>query len=105
MPVLRRGDPEAAAAHIRKALKPGGVWMVVEPMAADTLDENINPVGRLYYAASTMICVPTSLAQETGLALGAQAGERRLTEVIRSGGFSKVRRAAQTPLNMVLEAS
>tara|TARA_R110002020_G_scaffold161853_4_gene347239 strand:- start:1615 stop:2664 length:1050 start_codon:yes stop_codon:yes gene_type:complete len=99
------GDPEAAAAHIRKALKPGGIWMVVEPMAADTLDENINPVGRLYYAASTMICVPTSLAQETGLALGAQAGERRLTEVIRSGGFSKVRRAAQTPLNMVLEAS
>ncbi|ANP91780.1 class I SAM-dependent methyltransferase [Rhizobium leguminosarum] len=99
------GDPKAAAAHIRKALKEGGVWMVVEPMAGDTLEENINPVGRLYYSASTMICVPTSLAQETGLALGAQAGERRLAEVIRSGGFTHIRRAAQTPLNMILEAS
>lgn len=99
------GDPEAAAVHIRKALKEGGTWMVVEPAAGDTLEENLNPVGRLYYSASTMICVPTSLAQETGLALGAQAGERRLTEVIRSGGFTHVRRAAQTPLNMVLEAT
>jgi SAM-dependent methyltransferase len=99
------GDPKTAAAHIRKALKDGGTWMVVEPMAEDTLEGNINPVGRLYYSASTMICVPTSLAQETGLALGAQAGEKRLTEVIRSGGFTRVRRAAQTPLNMVLEAT
>ncbi|NKM42712.1 methyltransferase domain-containing protein [Rhizobium laguerreae] len=99
------GDPEAAASHIKKALKEGGTWMVVEPLAGDTLEENINPVGRLYYSASTMICVPTSLAQETGLALGAQAGEKRLTEVIRSGGFTHVRRAAQTPLNMVLEAT
>ncbi len=99
------GDPEAAAAHIRKALKDTGTWMVVEPMAGDTLEDNINPVGRLYYSASTMICVPTSLAQETGLALGAQAGEKRLAKVIRSGGFAHVRRAAQTPLNMVLEAT
>jgi 2-polyprenyl-3-methyl-5-hydroxy-6-metoxy-1,4-benzoquinol methylase len=99
------GGPKTAAVHIRKSLKEGGTWMVVEPMAGDTLEENINPVGRLYYSASTMICVPTSLAQETGLALGAQAGENRLTEVIRSGGFSRVRRAAQTPLNMVLEAT
>ncbi|MEI5677820.1 MULTISPECIES: class I SAM-dependent methyltransferase [unclassified Mesorhizobium] len=99
------GDPKTAAAHIRKALKQGGTWMVVEPMAGDTLEDNINPVGRLYYSASTMICVPTSLAQETGLALGAQAGEKRLAEVIRSGGFTHVRRAAQTPLNMVLEAT
>jgi len=99
------GDPKAAAAHIRKALKEGGTWMVVEPMAGDTLEDNLNPVGRLYYSASTMICVPTSLAQETGIALGAQAGEKRLTEVIRSGGFTHVRRAAQTPLNMVLEAT
>ena len=99
------GDPKTAAVHIRNSLKDGGTWMVVEPMAGDTLEENINPVGRLYYSASTMICVPTSLAQETGLALGAQAGENRLTEVIRSGGFSHVRRAAQTPLNMVLEAT
>jgi hypothetical protein len=99
------GDPKAAASHIRKALKDGGTWMVVEPIAGDTLEENINPVGRLYYSASTMICVPTSLAQETGLALGAQAGERRLTEVIRSGGFTHIRRAAQSSLNMVLEAT
>lgn len=99
------GDPKGAAAHVRKALKDGGTWMVVEPMAGDAMDDNMNPVGRLYYSASTMICVPTSLAQETGLALGAQAGEKRLTEVIRSGGFRNVRRAAQTPLNMVLEAT
>ncbi len=99
------GDPETAAAHIRRALKNGGTWMVVEPMAGDTLEDNINPVGRLYYSASTMICVPTSLAQESGLALGAQAGEKRLAEVIRSGGFTQVRRAAQSPLNMVLEAT
>jgi 2-polyprenyl-3-methyl-5-hydroxy-6-metoxy-1,4-benzoquinol methylase len=99
------GDPQAAAAHIRKALKKDGTWMVVEPIAGDTLDDNLNPVGRLYYSASTMICVPTSLAQETGLALGAQAGEMRLSEVIRSGGFAQVRRATQTPLNMVLQAT
>ncbi len=99
------GDPVAAATHIRKALKPGGTWMVVEPNAGDRLEDNINPVGRLYYSASTMICVPTSLAQETGIALGAQAGEARIAEVIRSGGFTKIRRAAETPLNMVLEAT
>jgi 2-polyprenyl-3-methyl-5-hydroxy-6-metoxy-1,4-benzoquinol methylase len=98
------GDPKAVAAHIRTTLKDGGTWMIVEPMAGDTLEENLNPVGRLYYSASTMICVPTSLAQETGLALGAQAGEKKLAEVIRAGGFRHVRRAAETPLNMVLEA-
>ncbi len=98
------GDPVAAAAHIRAALRPDGLWMVVEPAAGDTLEANLNPIGRLYYSASTMICVPTSLAQETGAALGAQAGERRLVETIRAGGFARVRRAAETPLNMVLEA-
>jgi SAM-dependent methyltransferase len=98
------GDPVAAATHIRKALKPDGVWMVVEPAAGDALEDNLNPIGRLYYSASTMICVPTSLAQETGTALGAQAGERRLAEAIRGGGFGHVRRVATTPLNMVLEA-
>lgn len=98
------GDPVAAATHIRKALRPGGIWMVVEPNAGDRLEDNLNPVGRLYYSASTMICVPTSLAQETGMALGAQAGEARISEVIRSGGFTRVRRATETPLNMVLEA-
>lgn len=99
------GDPEGAAKHIRKTLKADGAWMVVEPMAGDTLEDNLNPIGRLYYSASTMICVPTSLAQDVGLALGAQAGEKRLTEVIRAGGFRNVRRAAQTPFNMVLEAT
>jgi SAM-dependent methyltransferase len=98
------GDPAAAAAHIRKALRPGGTWMVVEPAAGDALEENLNPIGRLYYSASTMICVPTSLAQETGLALGAQAGEKRIADVILSGGFDRVKRVAATPLNMVLEA-
>ncbi len=98
------GDPAAAAAHIRKALKPGGSWMVVEPAAGDRLEDNLNPVGRIYYSASTMICVPTSLAQETGLALGAQAGEKRIADVIRSGGFNTVTCVATTPLNMVLEA-
>lgn len=98
------GDPVGAAAHVFEQLKPDGTWMVVEPMAADELSANFNPVGRLFYAASTSICVPTALAQNTGFALGAQAGERKLTEVIRDGGFSTVRRAAETPFNIVLEA-
>jgi len=78
--------------------------MIVEPMAGDRLEDNLNPVGRLYYAASTMICVPTSLAQEVGAALGAQAGEAKLRDVIMRGGFRSLRRAAETPFNMVLEA-
>ena len=98
------GDPKGAAAHIRQSLKPDGTWMIVEPMAGDALEQNLNPVGRLFYAASTMICVPTSLSQEVGTALGAQAGEARLREVITSGGFKTVRRATETPFNMILEA-
>jgi hypothetical protein len=99
------GDPRGAAAHIRGLLKPDGTWMVVEPIAAGSPGENIqNPVSRLYYNASTMICVPTSLAQEVGEALGAQAGEARLTEVLTGAGFGRVRRAAEGPFNMVLEA-
>jgi ubiquinone/menaquinone biosynthesis C-methylase UbiE len=98
------GDPAGAAAHVRSLLKPDGTWMVVEPMAGDRLEDNINPVGRLYYAASTMICVPTSLSQEVGTALGAQAGEARLSELIGGAGFRRVRRAAETPFNMILEA-
>ena len=98
------GDPAGGAAHVRQALKPDGTWMVVEPMADDRLEENLNPVGRLSTAASTMICVPTSLAQEVGAALGAQAGEARLREVITGGGFRQLRRATETPFNMVLEA-
>jgi len=98
------GDPAGAAAHVRQALKPDGSWMIVEPQAHDRLEDNLNPVGRLYYSASTMICVPTSLAQEVGAALGAQAGEAKLREVISKGGFTRVRRATETPFNMILEA-
>ena len=98
------GDPAGAAAHVRTMLKPDGTWMVIEPMAGDRLEDNINPVGRLYYAGSTLICVPTSLSQEVGAALGAQAGEAKLREVIGSAGFSSVRRATETPFNMILEA-
>ena len=99
------GDPAGCAAHMRQILAPGGSWMVVEPIAGDSAEANFNPVGRLYYNASTMICVPTSLDQEVGAALGAQAGEARLSEVIRSGGFGSVRRATEGPFNMVLEAN
>ena len=99
------GDPAGAAAHVKKALKPDGTWMIVEPMAKDRVEDNLNPVGRLYYAASTMICVPTSLSQEVGAALGAQAGETRLRDVVTNGGgFSRFRRATETPFNMILEA-
>ncbi len=98
------GDPAGAVAHVRKTLKPDGTLMLVEPMAGDDLSENLNPVGRVYYAGSTHICVPTSLNQEVGAALGAQAGEKRLGEVIMQGGFSRFRRATETPFNMVLEA-
>jgi SAM-dependent methyltransferase len=98
------GDPVGAAAHVRQSLKPDGTWMIVEPAAGDRLEDNLNPIGRLFYAGSTMICVPTSLAQEVGLALGAQAGEARLREVITAGGFRQVRRATETPFNMILEA-
>jgi hypothetical protein len=98
------GDPTGAAAHVRQSLKPDGSWMIVEPMAGDTLESNMNPIGRIYYAASTLVCVPTSLSQEVGAALGAQAGEARLRDVIMAGGFGSVRRATETPFNMILEA-
>lgn len=98
------GDPVGAAKHVRRSLKPDGSWMIVEPFAHDRLEDNLNPVGRLYYAASTLVCVPTSLDQEVGAALGAQAGERRLREVAEAGGFGRFRRAAETPFNLILEA-
>lgn len=98
------GDPVGAARRVRDMLKPDGTFMLVEPMAGDSLAENLNPVGRMYYSASTMICTPGSKAQEVGLALGAQAGEARLGEVLREAGFSTVRRAAETPFNLVIEA-
>ena len=97
------GDPVGALARCRKALKPGGKVMLVEPYAGDRLEENMNPIGRMYYAASTMACTPNALSQEVGLALGAQAGEERLRKVARDAGFSNLRRAAQTPVNLILE--
>jgi len=97
------GDPVGAATHVREALAPDGTWMIVEPYANDRLRDNLNPVGRVYYAASTMICTPCSLSQEVGLGLGAQAGEARLRQVVTDGGFSRCRRAAETPFNIVLD--
>jgi SAM-dependent methyltransferase len=98
------GDPVGAVSHVRNALKADGTLMIVEPMAGDKLADNLHPVGRIFYAASTNACVPASLGQEVGAALGAQAGQAKLTEVLNQGGFGRVRRAAETPFNMVLEA-
>ena len=98
------GDPVGAAKHVKSQLKPGGTWMVVEPMAGDKLEDNFHPLGQLFYGASTLVCTPASMAQEVGLALGAQAGQARLTQVLSEGGFTKVRRAAETTSNIVLEA-
>jgi SAM-dependent methyltransferase len=98
------GDPAGAAAHIHSTLAGDGTWMIVEPFAGDSVADNLNPVGRIFYGASTVICTPASLDQEVGLALGAQAGQARLTEVIEEGGFSTVRRATETPFNLILEA-
>ena len=99
------GDPRGCAEHMRTLLKNDGAWMIVEPIAGNSPAENVgNPVSRLYYNASTMICVPTSLAQEVGEALGAQAGEKKLIEVLLGAGFRNVRRATEGPFNMVLEA-
>jgi len=98
------GDPAGAAAHVRETLAPSGTWMIVEPYAGDRLEENLNPVGRVFYCASTMICTPASRSQEVGLALGAQAGEARIRDVVTGAGFTHFRRAAQTPFNLVFEA-
>ncbi|RZU02115.1 class I SAM-dependent methyltransferase [Rivibacter subsaxonicus] len=98
------GDPVGAAAHVSKALASNGTWMIVEPFANDRLEDNLNPVGRVYYSASSFICTPASRSQEVGLCLGAQAGEARLREVVTQGGFKRFRRAAETPFNIVLEA-
>ena len=97
------GDPIGAAKHVRSTLKPDGTWMIVEPFANDLTHENHNAVGRIYYSASTMICTPASLAQEVGAALGAQAGEKRIRKVAEEAGFTRFRRAAETPFNLVFE--
>ena len=98
------GDPEGASRHVLQSLGRDGVWMIVEPFANDRLEDNLNPIGRVFYSASTTLCTPASLSQEVGLALGAQAGEARLTGVLKAAGFKRVRKAAQTPFNIVLEA-
>jgi ubiquinone/menaquinone biosynthesis C-methylase UbiE len=98
------GDPAGAAKHVRQSLKSDGTWMIVEPYANEKLEENLNPVGRVYYSASTMICTPASKAQEVGLALGAQASDSRLSQIVMSGGFKSFRRATETPFNRVFEA-
>ena len=99
------GDPVGALKHVRAALKPDGSVMIVEPMAGDTLKDNLNPIGRMYYSASTMVCVPTSLAQPTAAALGAQAGEGRMRKlIVEEAGFGSCKRVAETPFNLILEA-
>jgi 2-polyprenyl-3-methyl-5-hydroxy-6-metoxy-1,4-benzoquinol methylase len=98
------GDPVGAARHVRSTLAPDGTWMIVEPAAGDRVEDNLNPVGRAYYAFSTLLCTPASLSQEVGLALGAQAGEARIRQVVEAAGFSRFRRVAETPFNMVFEA-
>jgi SAM-dependent methyltransferase len=98
------GDPKGAAEHVHSKLKKDETWMIVEPFAGDKLEDNLNPVGRAYYGASTLLCTPASLSQEVGLALGAQAGEKRLREVVTGGGFTKFRRATETPFNLIFEA-
>jgi SAM-dependent methyltransferase len=97
------GDPVGAAAHVRQSLAKDGTWMIVEPFANDQLKDNLNPVGRVYYSFSTLLCTPCSRSQEVGLCLGAQAGEARIREVVTSAGFSQFRRATETPFNIVYE--
>jgi SAM-dependent methyltransferase len=98
------GDPAAAARHVRESLADDGTWMIVEPKAGDRVEENLNPVGRAYYAFSTLLCTPASLSQPVGLALGAQAGEARIRDIVQNAGFTRFARVAETPFNMVFEA-
>jgi 2-polyprenyl-3-methyl-5-hydroxy-6-metoxy-1,4-benzoquinol methylase len=98
------GDPVGAAAHVRESLASDGTWMIVEPAAGDRVEDNLNPVGRAYYIFSTLLCTPASLSQDVGLALGAQAGEARIRDVVTSGGFTRFRRVSETPFNVVYEA-
>jgi ubiquinone/menaquinone biosynthesis C-methylase UbiE len=98
------GDPAGAARHVRRSLAADGTWMIVEPIAGDRVEDNINPVGRAYYGFSTLLCTPASLSQEVGLALGAQAGEARIRDVVTQAGLTRFRRASETPFNVVFEA-
>ncbi|MDH5764071.1 MAG: class I SAM-dependent methyltransferase, partial [Nitrospinota bacterium] len=98
------GDPAGASKYVYSRLAEDGTWMIAEPFAHDTLEANLNPVGRVYYAFSTTVCTPSSLSQEVGAAIGTQAGEKKLREVVTSGGFTRFRRATETPFNLILEA-
>jgi 2-polyprenyl-3-methyl-5-hydroxy-6-metoxy-1,4-benzoquinol methylase len=98
------GDPVGASRHVLSSLKRDGSWMIVEPNAGDAVQDNLNPVGRAYYGFSTLLCTPASLSQEVGLALGAQAGEARIRDVVQAGGFTRFTRVAETPFNLVFEA-
>jgi hypothetical protein len=98
------GDPVGAARHIREALASDGTLMLVEPYAGDGLEENLTPVGRVFYGFSTTVCTPASLAQPVGLGLGAQAGQTRLTEILTEAGFSLVQRVTETPFHLIIEA-
>ena len=98
------GDPAGAARHVHESLAADGTWMIVEPAAGDRVEDNLNPVGRAYYSFSTLLCTPASLSQDVGLALGAQAGEARIRDVVTSAGFSRFRRVSETPFNIVFEA-
>ena len=98
------GDPVGAATHIRQALDADGTWLIVEPFAGDTVEDNLNPVGRVYYGFSTFLCVPNALSQPGGYSLGAQAGQQAIADVVRQAGFTRFRRAAETPFNIVYEA-
>jgi len=98
------GDPVGAARHVRSTLAGDGTWMIVEPKAGDRVEDNLNPVGRAYYAFSMLLFTPASLSQDVGLALGAQAGEARIRDVVTAGGLNRFRRVAETPFNMVFEA-
>jgi hypothetical protein len=97
------GDPVGAARHVRESLGPDGTWMLVEPMAGDRVEDNLNPVGRAYYGFSTLLCTPASLSQPVGLALGTQAGPARIQDVTKAAGFTRFRTVAQTPFNLVFE--
>ena len=97
------GDPVGAAKHIRESLAADGSWLLVEPFANDDLADNLNPFGRIFYSASTMICTPASLSQEVGMGLGAQAGEKRLRQVAEDAGFTHFKRATETPFNLVFD--
>ena len=98
------GDPLGAARHVRQALAPDGTWLIVEPYAGDAITDNLNPIGRIYYNGSTLLCVPNAMSQAGGYTLGAQAGEAAIRQLVTDASFTRFRRAAETPFNLIFEA-